>query len=66
MGEAEQGGKPTIFTIALPLLCPRGLLQSQPGSLEHVGSSPGGGIKCQGMNNSCPGPFPGHWRWRIW
>ena len=35
---------------------PRDLLESQPDSLEHVGSSPGSGIECQGMNNSCLGP----------
>lgn len=44
---------------ACTLLYPRDLLESQPHSLEHVGSSPGSGIECQGVNNSCLGPSQG-------
>ena len=49
-------GNPQPSASPQPLLYPRDLLESQPDSLEHVGSSPGSGIECQGMNNSCLGP----------
>lgn len=40
MGEPGTDRKPTTFTITPPTLCPMGLLDSQPESLEHVGSGP--------------------------